>query len=193
MRWNIRSFLLLAFISLLVTILFNILWLPAMAAEVVEKGDKLVIVPWGAWAVAVADSLVQIMLPIILPIIAAYVIAAIRRVYPWAALLLTQRRVEQMIQGAADYGVNAVRGAAKGKQLSVPVASDVIRVGTQYVIDTGPAAAIHAVGGANGIAQRIFRKLHIEDEATVENTLAPAIDALRGDTDRMPHPPMSDR
>lgn len=157
---------------------------PAMALDAVEKGDKLVIVPWGDWLVAIAQTAVQVMLPILLPIIAAYIIQAIRKVHPWAAMLLTQKRVEMMLQAGADYGVNAVKGAAKGQKLSFPVANRVIRVGTQYLIDTAPRAAIEAAGGAEGIAQRIFRKIDLDDTADEENTLLPAVEWLNQNVPR---------
>ncbi|WP_437870843.1 hypothetical protein ACSD7O_14005 [Methylorubrum extorquens] len=146
----------------------------AMAAELGTIGDKAVILPWGDWLVALAVSLREPILTILLPIIAAYVIQAIRKVYPWAALFLSQRRVEMMLEAAVGFGLNAVNGAAKGKTLSVNVAVPVIAKGTQYVIDTAPAAVIKAAGGADGIAARIFRKLDLDDNASEAAVLVPA-------------------
>jgi hypothetical protein len=119
---------------------------PAFAAELSTIGDKAVILPWGDWLVALAVSLREPILTILLPIIAAYIIQAIRKVYPWAALLLSQRRVEMMLEAGVGYGINAVQGAAKGKTLSVNVAVPVIAKGTQYVIDTAPRV-IKTAGG----------------------------------------------
>jgi len=151
---------------------------PAYAAEVATVGDKPVLIPWGDWLVALAVSLRE---PI-LPIIAAYVIQAIRKVYPWAALFLTQRRVEMMLEAAVGFGLNAVKGAAKGKTLSVNVAVPVIAKGTQYVIDTAPAAVIKAAGGADGIAARIFRKLDLDDLASEAAVLIPAQEQIAAGT-----------
>lgn len=146
----------------------------AYAAEVATVGDKAVIVPWGDWLVALAVSLREPLLTILVPIIAGYVIQAIRKVYPWAALFLSQKRVEMMLEAAVGYGLNAVQGAAKGKTLSAKVAVPVIAKGTQYVIDTAPAAVIKAAGGADGIAARMFRKLDLDDGASEASVLLPA-------------------
>ncbi|OHV17191.1 hypothetical protein BK022_07165 [Methylorubrum extorquens] len=146
----------------------------SIAAELGTIGDKAVILPWGDWLVALAVSLREPILTILLPIIAAYIIQAIRKVYPWAALFLSQRRVEMMLEAAVDFGLNAVNGAAKGKTLSVNVAVPVIAKGTQYVINTAPPAVIKAAGGADGIAARIFRKLDLDDHASEAAVLVPA-------------------
>lgn len=146
----------------------------SIAAEVATVGDKAVILPWGDWLVALAVSLREPILTVLIPIIAGYAIQAIRRVYPWAALFLSQRRVEMMLEAAVGYGLNAVQGAAKGKTLSANVAVPVIAKGTQYVIDTAPPAVIKAAGGADGIAARMFRKLDLDDHASEANVLVPA-------------------
>lgn len=155
---------------------------PAFAAEVATLGDKAVILPWGDWLVALAVSLREPILTILIPIIAGYAIQAIRKVYPWAALFLSQRRVEMMLEAAVGYGLNAVNGAAKGKTLSVNVAVPVIAKGTQYVIDTAPPAVIKAAGGADGIAARIFRKLDLDDGASEQSVLVPAQEQIGAGT-----------
>lgn len=153
-----------------------LLWgAPAPAAEVVTAGDTLVIVPWGTWVVAIAQSSVQVMLPILLPILAGYVIRAISKVYPWAALVLSQKRIEMMLEAAIGYGNNAIQGAAKGKTLSFDVGSKVIAAGTNYVLQTAPRKVIEAAGGAEGIARRVFRKLELDAAANEANTLHPAL------------------
>jgi hypothetical protein len=152
------------------------------AAEVATIGGKAVILPWGDWLVALAVSLREPILTILLPIIAAYIIQAIRKVYPWAALFLSQRRVEMMLEAGVGFGLNAVNGAAKGKTLSVNVAVPVIAKGTQYVIDTAPPAVIKAAGGPDGIAARIFRKLDLDDHASEAAVLVPAQEQIAAGT-----------
>lgn len=163
-----------AFAAMLAVLVALAVASPASAAEVATVGDKAVIVPWGDWLVALAVSLREPLLTILVPIIAGYVIQAIRKVYPWAALFLSQKRVEMMLEAAVGYGLNAVQGAAKGKTLSAEVAVPVIAKGTQYVIDTAPAAVIKAAGGADGIAARIFRKLDLDEGASEASVLLPA-------------------
>ena len=153
---------------------------PALAAEIATVGDKAVIAPWGDWLVALAVSLREPILTILIPIIAGYVIQAIREVYPWATLFLSQRRVVMMLEEVVGFGLNAVQGAAKGKTLSANVAVPVIAKGTQYVIDTAPPAVIKAAGGPDGIAARMFRKLNLDDHASEQNVLIPALDRIGG-------------
>jgi hypothetical protein len=155
---------------------------PAMAAEVATVGDKPVLIPWGDWLVALAVSLREPILTILLPIIAAYIIQAIRKVYPWAALFLSQRRVEMMLEAGVGYGLNAVQGAAKGKALSVNVAVPVVVKGTQYLIDTAPPALIKEVGGPDGLAARMFRKLDLDDHASEAAVLVPAQEQIAAGT-----------
>ncbi|CAO4178769.1 hypothetical protein [Methylorubrum populi] len=176
-------------VPLLLAAVVGVLWFgSAIAAEVATVGDKAVIVPWGDWVVALAVSLREPILTILIPVIAGYAIQAIRKVYPWAALFLSQRRVEMMLEAAVGFGLNAVQGAAKGKTLSANVAVPVIAKGTQYVIDTAPAAVIKAAGGPDGIAARMFRKLDLDDGASEQNVLVPAqvqIDAGTVDADEL--------
>lgn len=155
---------------------------PALSAEVATISDKPVLIPWGDWLVALAVSLREPILTVLIPIIAGYAIHAIRKVYPWAALFLSQRRVEMMLEAAVGYGLNAVNGAAKGKTLSVNVAVPVIAQGTQYVIDTAPPEVIKAAGGADGIAARILRKLDLDDGASEQSVLIPAQEQIGAGT-----------
>lgn len=150
----------------------------AFAAEVREVGDTAVIVPWGDYLVATAQMAVQIMLPVILPIVAGYAIQAIRRVYPWAALFLTQARLEQMAVALSEYGLNAVSGAAKGKTLSVSVGSSVVAAGLNRALETVPQAVIDKAGGPEGVAKLIFRKLNLEEAASEATVLIPALNKL---------------
>lgn len=62
---------------------------------------------------ALAVSPHEPILTVLIPIIAGYVIQAIRKVYPWAALFLSQRRVEMMLESGVSYGLNAVAGASQ--------------------------------------------------------------------------------
>ncbi|CAO4151844.1 hypothetical protein DHODJN_17575 [Methylorubrum extorquens] len=147
---------------------------PALAIEVAGVGDKAVILPRGDWLVALAVSLRDPIVMIFLPIIATSIARAIRKVYPWAALSLSQRRVEMRLERAVSYRRKAVNGAARGKTLSVNVAVPVIAEGTRYVIDTAPPAVIKAAGGADGIAALIFRRLDLDDHASEATELVPA-------------------
>ena len=56
---------------------------PALSAEVATVGDKAVILPWGDWLVALAGSLREPILTILLPIIATYIIRPSARSIRW--------------------------------------------------------------------------------------------------------------
>ncbi|BDL42413.1 hypothetical protein ACWFZ6_19250 [Methylorubrum extorquens] len=147
---------------------------PALAIEVAIVGHKAIILAWGDWLVALAVSLRDPVVTIFLPITAASITWAVRKVYPSAAVFLSQRRGEMRLERAVSYRRKAVNGAARGKTLLVNVAVPVIAKGTQYVIDTAPPAVIKAAGGADGIAARIFRRLDLDDHASEATELVPA-------------------
>jgi hypothetical protein len=58
----------------------------------------------------------------------------------------------------------------KGQALTIPVGSAVIAKAVQRVVE--------AAGGPNGVAELVFRTLHLQDGATAADTLAPAQAAI---------------
>ncbi|WP_132256540.1 hypothetical protein [Methylobacterium segetis] len=147
----------------------------AFAAEVVSATPATaVIVPWGDWVVAIGQGLTAILLPILVGVVTS----AVYRVAPWARLVLTQARIEQMTKAVTDYALNSVAGAAKGQVLTVPVGSAVITKAVQRAVDVAPAKVVAAAGGPAGVAELVFRTLHLEDKANAANTLAPAQAAI---------------
>ncbi|AWB20940.1 hypothetical protein DA075_08465 [Methylobacterium currus] len=147
---------------------------PAFAAEVATTDTtsvRLSAAPWIA-------LLQEIVITAVIPAVAAYLIQAIRKVYPWAALFLTQSRVEQMANAVTEYAINAVPGAVKEGKLSINVGSQVIAKAVQRAVDAAPAKALEAAGGEAGLAEIVFRKLNLEDDANEHNTLAPVVASL---------------
>lgn len=148
---------------------------PAFAAEVVTAPvTTAVVLPYGEWIVGLAN----IATSVLVPALSGILIAAVTKVYPWAVLFLTQKRVEQMANAVTEYGLNAVPGAVKEGKLSINVGSQVIAKAVQYAVNAAPAKALEAAGGQSGLAAIIFRKLNLEDGATEANTLAPAQAAI---------------
>lgn len=49
----------------------------------------------------------------------------------------------------------------------------------QRALDEAPAWLVKAAGGAGGIGEKVFRSLPLEEAATVDNTLAPALAAAQ--------------
>ena len=139
-----------------------------------------VAIPWGDWLVAA----LQPASAVLVPVAAAAVTAAVAKVAPWAASVLTRQRVEAAIRAGADYGQNAVAGAAKGRTVSVDLGSAVIAAGARHVLDTAPARVVRRAGGAEGVATRIFRALPLDAQASAQTVLAPALAELRGEDGR---------
>ncbi|MEN3234203.1 hypothetical protein PUR29_11400 [Methylobacterium ajmalii] len=168
----------LPILGILVAALIAVIAGPALAAEVATADATHVTLSAAPWIELVRE----IVITAVIPAVAAYLIQAIRKVYPWAALFLTQARVEQMANAVTEYAINAVPGAVKEGKLSVNVGSQVIAKAVQRAVDAAPAKAIEAAGGQAGLAEIVFRKLNLEDGANERNTLAPVIAALPATT-----------
>lgn len=146
----------------------------ALAAEIATASDKVVAFPYGDWIVAAGNEVSAILVPLL----AAAIMWAIRSYVPVLGLFVQQSLVQRMVQNAIDYGTNAVDGAVKGQQLTVPVGSAVIAKATQRAVDQAPGWLLKAAGGPQGIAEKVFRVLHLEPGSTAANVLAPVIAAL---------------
>lgn len=129
-----------------------------------------ILLPWGD---ALAAGL-QALGGIAAPALAAAAGAAARLAGP-LRFLVTSTLVERLVRNATDYALNAVAGAARGRTLSVPIGSAVIAQAVQRALDQAPAWLVRAAGGETGLAEKVFRSLPLEAEATRANTLAPAL------------------
>jgi len=136
--------------------------------------DAAVILPWGDWLVALAQTLQAVLSPMLI----ALVTGLIARFAPLLGYVVSRGMVEGMVARVTDYALNAVAGAAKGRVLTVPVGSAVIAAAVQRAADEVPGFVIRAAGGLPGLAERVFRRLDLEEGATAANTLAPALDAV---------------
>ncbi|MFE1601649.1 hypothetical protein [Methylobacterium sp. ID0610] len=148
--------------------------LPATAATAAEVGGTTVEIPWGAWLAALMPSVASVAVTIL----AGVASAALGKVAPWLTLFISQKRIEATIQTAVDYGINAVEGATKDGKLSVPVGSRVLAVALQRAVDSTPKWIIDAVGGPAEIAARIFRALHLDENASAAKVLEPVLASL---------------
>ena len=148
--------------------------LAALAAEVGTLGDTAVILPWGKWVTAVAQTATEILIPVI---IAAVGIAA--RHLPWyVQMWFTTQRIDRMVRLAADYAVNAVEGATAGKAASIDVGHPLLKAGLERALGSSPQWLIDAAGGTNGITERLFRQFHFDETVTDKNTLTSFLDQL---------------
>ncbi|KQP61695.1 hypothetical protein ASG40_04070 [Methylobacterium sp. Leaf399] len=128
--------------------------------------------PWGDAVVALAQGLTSLLLPLA---IAAATAAAARIAGP-LRLLVTAALVERLVTNVADYAVNAVAGAARGRTLDVPIGTAVIARAVRRGHDEAPAWLMGAAGGPAGLAEKVFRSLPLDARATAANTLVPALD-----------------
>lgn len=144
---------------------------PAFAAEIATVGDKAVILPYGQWITAIAQTATEILIPVI---VAALGIAA--RKLPWlASMWFTEARIDRMVRLAADYALNAVKDAAADKTLSVDVGYTVLKVALERAIGSSPRWLIDAAGGEKGITERLFRAFRFDESVTDANTLTPLL------------------
>ncbi|MGE8125518.1 hypothetical protein ACQKQD_00935 [Methylobacterium sp. NPDC080182] len=134
------------------------------------------LLPWGDWL----SGLLQPVTAALVPLAAAAVTAGIARVAPWAASVLTRDRIEAAIRAGAEFGQNAVAGAARGRTVSAELGAAVVAAGARHVLATAPAHDVRKAGGPEGVAARIFRALPLEPQASAANVLAPALAQLRG-------------
>ncbi|GJD66980.1 hypothetical protein [Methylobacterium frigidaeris] len=142
---------------------------PAFAAEVATVGDTAVILPWGQWVTAIAQTATEVLIPII---IAAVGVAA--RHLPWyVQMWFTTQRIDRMVRLAADYALNAVAGATAGKAASIDVGHPLLKAGLERALGSSPQWLIDAAGGTKGITERLFRAFHFDETVTDANTLTP--------------------
>ncbi|GJD33447.1 phage tail tip lysozyme [Methylobacterium aerolatum] len=136
--------------------------------------------PWGAWL----TTALQAVEASLVPMAAAALTAAIAKVAPWAATLLSRQWIEGAIRAGIEYGLNAVAGAVRGRTLSADLGPAVVAAATQHVVATSPAAIVRKAGGVQGVAARIFQALPLEAAASAETVLKPALQLLDGDRPR---------
>ena len=113
------------------------------------------VVPYGSWldvALANAGEIVVALLGLLLA-------WAARRAPKWLADIIRTGLIEQLLGRAVTYGINAVRGAARDRELSVNVGSPVVAEAAQYAIDHGPERLIKWAGGAAGIKEKILARI----------------------------------
>lgn len=91
---------------------------------------------------------------------------------------------EKFVQNLTDYAVNAVAGATKDKKLTVNVGLEVVKNAIQRALtleneDKFLKWLIGQLGGAQGIGEKVFRKIDLEEDANKTNVLAPAVAAAK--------------
>lgn len=151
----------------------------AMAAtDVTSAGvtaPAVVSVPWGGWVQGIA----QAVSPYFVSAASTALVAALTSVSPVAAMFFSRSRVEQAVQGVADYAVNATLGATKGKVLDVNVGYSALATGLNYAISSVSASVIKQAGGWENFMSMVFRSIPMGEDATAGKVLAPVIADLK--------------
>lgn len=151
---------------------------PAFADTAVTTTTTTVSFPWGDW---ISAGIEQIVLPILATVLlatltwAAKFLPASLRAY---ATTKNTAAVEQLLQRAITFGLNKVEGAAQGQTLTVPVGSEVLANSAQYAIDHGPVWLLQAMGGEQGVREKILARLPIDPGANGGQVLAQAPPAI---------------
>lgn len=147
--------------NLLLAVLTLGFMLGCSATAIAQDGQ--VVIPYGAWIQAIADTAV--------PTITAVLLALLARLMavlpaPIVAILQTFR-VEQLLDRAIHFGVNAVAGATHGRTLTVPVASQVLETAMDYAVTQAPTL-VRWLGGELALREKLFARLEIEADGSAD-------------------------
>lgn len=165
------SFLVLGLTALFVGMLMMPLVAHAQDAAASAATGTTVSVPWGDWLLDCAAAMASV---------AAAGLVWLCRFLPASVRALVQTaQVEQVLQKAITYGINAVAGAEKGKTLSVDVGNSVVAEALNYAVTHGPSWLQGWVGGPDALAQKIIARLDLEaaSQATTPSAAAAAVAA----------------
>lgn len=148
---------------------------PALAAAEAVSSTAFSI-PWGALVVQLCGIVLNVAEAIIVPVLFAYL------TYRWPVLkmVITEPLIRSQVDAARQAGMNSVAGAVQGRVVKVDAGSKVIAEGAKYLIHKADVnllarKVIEWCGGPQEIARRIWAGLHLDAEATKDNTLVPAL------------------
>lgn len=131
-----------------------------MAISVAQAADGSVTVPWGDWT-AEALGLAAVL-------VAGWIGRAIpSAVRQWAAKLLGDR-VDQLLERAIQYGINAVAGAVRGKTLSLDTGLDVANEALDYAVKHAPKLVQEL--GVGEVREKILARLDLDEWAAIGAT-----------------------
>lgn len=129
------------------------------------SSDTTVVIPYGNWL----DSLLGNLFGVVSSVIAILIAFAGRHLPKWVGDLLLTMKAEQLLTRAAEYGINATRGAVQGKSLELNVGNEAIAKGAQYAIDNGPKLLIDWLGGPSAIRDKIIARIPLSADVGAVN------------------------
>jgi len=138
------------------------------AAVAVLSAAYLACNPFTAWA----QSATEVQIPLgswleqaavfIGPLLAGAVLWLIRKLPAQISAVLMTMRVDQLLQKAIDYAINATVNATKDKPLSVNVGNEVVAKAVQYAVDHGPGWLLSWLGGTEMLREKVIARLNVD-------------------------------
>lgn len=159
---------------------------PAAADAGVKADNAVVVQDANTITIPAANYIDQIAVVIrdigtaALPALAALILTMLPMPIRAFAGPFMQKFMDQLLQRAIDYGVNAVKGATKDGNLNIPVGNAVLAHALQYVIDHAPGWLIKAAGGEDGLRQKIFARLNLATTAGLQDFNVPPVVMTKG-------------
>ena len=130
----------------------------AAAAFAQAAATTAVVVPIGNWAAESLPAIAEI-LGTLITIIVAWALRFLPSAFKQYITATMVAQAEQVLQRAIDYGIAAIAGATKDRQLTVDVSNSVIASALQYVISHAPDYLITWMGGEAKIVSMIIARL----------------------------------
>lgn len=146
---------------------------PHVAAALNDQGARLtqyqidgrIEIPWGDWLSEIIKALT-----IVVGAVAAWLLrkvpANITAALDMFAGMLGQGRVNELLDKAVTYGVNATSGAVKGKTLSVGVGNEVLERAFEYALRHAPGL-VSKLGGMTILREKILARLELDADASL--------------------------
>lgn len=138
--------------------------------------DTTISVPVGDWLQGSMTVIVDILGLVIGALLtwALSFLPATLRTYITAGMIA---QVDQLLGRAVQFGLQKAVGAIGSKEITVDVKSAVVADAVQYAIDHGPNKLIAAMGGADGVEEKIIARLPLPPSATTAPAPAPTTTA----------------
>lgn len=129
------------------------------------SSNTTVVIPAGNWLDSILANAGEAV-----GIIIAVIFAWLARNLPAGVVqFLRTMQAEQLLARAAEFGINATRGAVKGKALEFDVGNEAIANGLQYAVDNAPKWLVDWLGGPEGIRQKIIARIPLGESVGSDN------------------------
>lgn len=150
------------------------LFYPAAAAfaatAVLADGSTIVTIPWG--------DLVAGILPAAQILFMGGLLWVLSHFAPSLYAILRTAQVEQLMNRALDFAVNAVAGATKGKTLEIDTGNEVLKNALTYVLAHGGGWLQEFAGTPIELAEKLYARLDLPPEATKPDLTRIAAEAV---------------